>query len=272
MNLAVSFNDSDALLYSLNNQGQQPMQNQQQQDQHYMTTTNPNNQYGQGNSNGGADYLDFDKWLNSEKFDDIDDVIDNTRQINSNNEYATSLPENNTYTATPTEGSPSGPSSSNVPPSIKKELGSMASSESCKSSLSSPNSVDITSDTSPLSDVISPSLRLSHTSTSSSTVKTPTGKVGKPKKDRSSHNIIEKKYRTNINAKILELRDAVPTLRAVNESERISLDELEGLTPAVKLNKATYPSSSCYASTENHQNGSSDDGTGAYPTKTRSDA
>ncbi|GME81585.1 unnamed protein product [Ambrosiozyma monospora] len=175
------------------------------------------------------------------KFDDIDDVIDNTRQNTNNNEYATSLPENNTYTATPTEGSPSGPSSSNVPPvSIKKELRSMASSESCKSSLSSPNSVDIASDTSPLSDVISPSLRLSHTSTSSSTtVKTPSGKIGKPKKDRSSHNIIEKKYRTNINAKILELRDAVPTLRAVNESERISLDELEGLTPAVKLNKAS---------------------------------
>ncbi|GME76115.1 unnamed protein product [Ambrosiozyma monospora] len=118
MNLAVSFNDSDALLYSLNNQGQQSMQNQQQQqqqNQQYITSNNPNNEYGQSNNNAN-DYLDFDNWLNSEKFDDIDDVIDNTRQNTNNNEYATSLPENNTYTATPTEGSPSGPSSSNVPP------------------------------------------------------------------------------------------------------------------------------------------------------------
>lgn len=66
-------------------------------------------------------------------------------------------------------------------------------------------------------------------------------KVSKPlKKDKCSHNMIEKKYRTNINSKILALRDAVPSLRiATGDTKDISIADLEGLTPASKLNKAS---------------------------------
>ncbi|ANZ76294.1 BA75_03852T0 [Komagataella pastoris] len=83
-------------------------------------------------------------------------------------------------------------------------------------------------------------------------------KVAKPrKKMKSSHNLIEKKYRTNINSKILELRNCVPTLRIVisrngggNSGDEFSKDyeglgysddesKLDGLQPARKLNKAT---------------------------------
>ncbi len=83
------------------------------------------------------------------------------------------------------------------------------------------------------------------------------------RKVKSSHNLIEKKYRTNINSKIIELRNCVPSLRILvakngnhrtrnigNEVEETddyyegdgySDDEikLDGLKPAKKLNKAT---------------------------------
>lgn len=65
-------------------------------------------------------------------------------------------------------------------------------------------------------------------------------KVTKPaKKTKVSHNMIEKKYRTNINSKILELRDAVPTLRIATGKVNVLVAELEGLLPALKLNKAS---------------------------------
>ena len=63
-------------------------------------------------------------------------------------------------------------------------------------------------------------------------------KVTKPKKDKLSHNMIEKKYRTNINLKIVALRDAVPALRIAAGSKDVTVADLEGLTPALKLNKA----------------------------------
>lgn len=66
-----------------------------------------------------------------------------------------------------------------------------------------------------------------------------TKRVGK--KEKSSHNMIEKRYRTNINDKINALRDAVPALRVLVDSGDDEFDdnELEGLQPAKKLNKAT---------------------------------
>ena len=67
-----------------------------------------------------------------------------------------------------------------------------------------------------------------------------------PKK--TSHNMIEKRYRTNLNDKIIALRDSVPSLRIMTKSARgedtaEDREELQGLTPAHKLNKATV---SCY--------------------------
>lgn len=65
-------------------------------------------------------------------------------------------------------------------------------------------------------------------------------KVTKPgKRPKVSHNMIEKKYRTNINTKIYELRDAVPTLKIAAGKQNVLLSDLEGLAPAAKLNKAS---------------------------------
>lgn len=84
------------------------------------------------------------------------------------------------------------------------------------------------SEEAPSADVVSPKTRPSAT------------KVSKPtKKTKVSHNMIEKKYRTNINSKILELRDAVPTLRIASGKADVTAADLEGLTPASKLNKAS---------------------------------
>ncbi|KAK3332125.1 hypothetical protein B0T19DRAFT_95417 [Cercophora scortea] len=61
---------------------------------------------------------------------------------------------------------------------------------------------------------------------------------------KTAHNMIEKRYRTNLNDKIAALRDSVPALRIMTKSARgedttEDREELHGLTPAHKLNKAT---------------------------------
>ncbi|TQS32244.1 hypothetical protein Golomagni_07447, partial [Golovinomyces magnicellulatus] len=61
---------------------------------------------------------------------------------------------------------------------------------------------------------------------------------------KTAHNMIEKRYRNNINDKIAALRDSVPSLRIMSKSARgedttMDREELHGLTPAHKLNKAT---------------------------------
>ncbi|SCN94309.1 related to myc-type bHLH transcription factor [Fusarium fujikuroi] len=61
---------------------------------------------------------------------------------------------------------------------------------------------------------------------------------------KTAHNMIEKRYRTNLNEKIAALRDSVPSLRIMSKSARgedttEDREELHGLTPAHKLNKAT---------------------------------
>lgn len=61
---------------------------------------------------------------------------------------------------------------------------------------------------------------------------------------KTAHNMIEKRYRTNLNDKIAALRDSVPSLRIMSKSARGEdttgdREELQGLTPAHKLNKAT---------------------------------
>jgi hypothetical protein len=70
---------------------------------------------------------------------------------------------------------------------------------------------------------------------------TPTSK--QPVK-KTAHNMIEKRYRTNLNDKIAALRDSVPSLRVMSRpngahEEDDDPEDLEGLTPAHKLNKAT---------------------------------
>nr|POF11587.1 sterol regulatory element-binding protein 1 [Quercus suber] len=61
-----------------------------------------------------------------------------------------------------------------------------------------------------------------------------------PPLKKTSHNVIEKRYRNNLNDKIVELRNSVPSLRAMGKTNGASRGEdLEGLTPAHKLNKAT---------------------------------
>ncbi|KIV98241.1 hypothetical protein PV10_01908 [Exophiala mesophila] len=67
-----------------------------------------------------------------------------------------------------------------------------------------------------------------------------------PAAKKRPHNVIEKKYRANLNAKIAELRDSVPSLRVTKKStgkdgENVDSDDedLDGLAPSNKLNKAS---------------------------------
>ena len=63
-----------------------------------------------------------------------------------------------------------------------------------------------------------------------------------PSKKRS-HNVIEKRYRANLNEKIAELRDAVPSLRAIyrqrNGGSGSGNEEEEAIASGNKLNKAS---------------------------------
>jgi len=54
---------------------------------------------------------------------------------------------------------------------------------------------------------------------------------------QKSHNLIEKRYRTNLNQKILALRDAVPSLGTVAEAN--DEDDSEARSSAPKMNKNT---------------------------------
>lgn len=61
---------------------------------------------------------------------------------------------------------------------------------------------------------------------------------------KTAHNMIEQRYRTNLSDKIAALRDSVPSLRIMTKSARgedttDDVEELQGLAPAHKLNKAT---------------------------------
>ncbi|KAH8799171.1 helix-loop-helix DNA-binding domain-containing protein [Xylogone sp. PMI_703] len=65
---------------------------------------------------------------------------------------------------------------------------------------------------------------------------------------KTEHNVIEKRYRTKLNDKITTLRDCVPSLRVTRNTEAKSevkkqkedvTEELQGSSPAHKLNKAT---------------------------------
>jgi hypothetical protein len=65
-----------------------------------------------------------------------------------------------------------------------------------------------------------------------------------PPAKKTAHNMIEKRYRVNLNDKIAALRESVPSLRIMRKSQRgedtaDDRENLQGLQPAHKLNKAT---------------------------------
>jgi hypothetical protein len=58
--------------------------------------------------------------------------------------------------------------------------------------------------------------------------------------NKTAHNMIEERYRTNLNDKIAALRDCVPSLRVIDRRTPCGEDsqkDLNGLSPAQKLNK-----------------------------------
>lgn len=126
---------------------------------------------------------------------------------------------------------------------------------------------DASSPSSPRSSCSPPPPQRRHTVASTkeespSTTTTATGTKPALGPKKTAHNMIEKRYRTNLNDKIAALRDSVPALRVmvhrlehadddqVNNSNNIMdeikaeagldiEDDLGGVTPAHKLNKAT---------------------------------
>lgn len=59
---------------------------------------------------------------------------------------------------------------------------------------------------------------------------------------KAAHNMIEKRYRTNLNDKIAALRDSVPSLRAMckeNSRREENQDETQSTAPAHKMNKVS---------------------------------
>ncbi|ELR04663.1 hypothetical protein VC83_07088 [Pseudogymnoascus destructans] len=78
---------------------------------------------------------------------------------------------------------------------------------------------------------------------------TPESPPQKPPMKKTAHNMIEKRYRTNLNDKIAALRQSVPSLRATEKNLGAGgkgarnlvnvMEDLDGLIPPNKLNKAT---------------------------------
>jgi len=83
----------------------------------------------------------------------------------------------------------------------------------------------------------------SATSSSSSASSNPPPRRQSAPVKKTAHNMIEKRYRTNLNDKIAALRDSVPSLRLTEKKDSngdsVMQEELGGLEAAQKLNKAT---------------------------------
>ncbi|KAH8770762.1 hypothetical protein F5883DRAFT_416390, partial [Diaporthe sp. PMI_573] len=104
------------------------------------------------------------------------------------------------------------------------------------------------SPSSPRSSCSPPPPQRRHTAPSTKE-ESPSTTVSKPPlgPKKTAHNMIEKRYRTNLNDKIAALRDSVPALRVMvhrleHADDDAGLDfedDLGGVTPAHKLNKAT---------------------------------
>lgn len=103
------------------------------------------------------------------------------------------------------------------------------------------DTVEIDTQASPtdaVSPVPSPKTRRKRKSSDSSgsDSSSPRTRGRQPKYDRISHNMIEKRYRNRLNDKISSLRNVVPSLRGMVDSDEPSPD---GLSPALKVNKGT---------------------------------
>jgi len=81
----------------------------------------------------------------------------------------------------------------------------------------------------------------SATSSSSSASSNPLPRRQSAPVKKTAHNMIEKRYRTNLNDKIAALRDSVPSLRLTEKKDSngdsVMQEELGGLEAAQKLNK-----------------------------------
>lgn len=84
----------------------------------------------------------------------------------------------------------------------------------------------------------------SSTSSSSSASSNPPPRRQSAPVKKTAHNMIEKRYRTNLNDKIAALRDSVPSLRMTEKKDSngdaIMQEDLHGLEAAQKLNKVRY--------------------------------
>ena len=59
--------------------------------------------------------------------------------------------------------------------------------------------------------------------------------------DRSAHNVIEKKYRTNLRDKIAELRSAVPSLHNTSEDGAEDGEDSATQSKQTRTSKVSYP-------------------------------
>lgn len=135
---------------------------------------------------------------------------------------------------TETTGSDGNNSSASTGYNSKDQTIGSSAPDSCASSTTAVN----TATTTPLGTISDSGKQMGHTAASSKSKP----RITKPRKEKASHNMIEKRYRTNINQKILALRNCVPSLRCAVGStgcDQQPNEDLEGLTPASKLNKAT---------------------------------
>jgi hypothetical protein len=95
---------------------------------------------------------------------------------------------------------------------------------------------------SPISSVGTSRKRKTGSDDDATTVTGPAQSGKKVPAKKRAHNVIEKRYRANLNEKIAELRDSVPSLRATRNANGDSNEDDEdadGATTANKLNKAS---------------------------------
>ena len=120
-----------------------------------------------------------------------------------------------------------------APPSLEEESKPHSVAMSTRSRLASPASSPSTKH----QDTSNPRKRKLYRRSESGSSPPPHSSLSGPQK--TAHNVIEKRYRSNINEKIAALRDSVPTLRIIDKDNPCSnlQEDLQSLSPIEKLNK-----------------------------------